>query len=796
MMLSGSLTLFAAGSSGAADFNTGGTGSTVVYSDGTYLYRVHVNFDGSHDTAVQLKDGDGSPIQGTDPSVSPDGNLVAFRSGVTGGTAGVAASAGSTGTLSLLPVAGGTNPFTFGSANVMSAPTWNPTRGDSASEQLAYVVKHASDNGGDIYKINVSSSGGTVLSISGNTKVMPITTAVEGAISTGDDNAAGFTLQSLPSTAYRPHNSQLSWSPDGAKLALTGYDNGLQTIKCSNDEASGGYTNNLDNFSLGTDCRVDSWLYTINSDGTGLALIHRGLGDANPSWNSQGYAVFTSYGKENTQTSAVGPIDGTPGVFAARYRPSDPDGNHWRDGCTYTLGGQYFIGNSPWSWNLLSAGKERALDQYDTNCPDATASVLKANNVPLGGHAAAHLWSTLPVTGGAGLYGNASPSPLPHQGQTNLGLKARLFGTYAQTFQQWSYTDDWYLDYENPSVSADGSLIAVSVGDTLRLGTLNSGDGLSDGLVNTGLNAKGGVALSSNKLDGVVRNADGSWQSWQGVPQGSINFAGAPSKVAVAGTTTGSAEAVTRGPDNNFYYTDHSGGLWNNWSPVPGIGYPYFAGSSIGIAKHGGYSAIAAVGTTGQVYYNTHNPSSDAWGSWQQLSSTFSAVRTAVAVDANGVTYVMATDSNDFAYLNTLSGTTWSGWQQLSRPTGYGFNQDIAIAGNGNGSGAQLVAIDNNRAVWHNLLSGPGGTFTGWAKPAQIAGGTSTIAAVGMDNGDVQFVGVGMNRKLFHDVRYANGSWSGWGQPAGMNGAANFQANQAGIANIGGGNAYIMATTG
>ncbi|MET7391711.1 hypothetical protein ACFYPT_42040 [Streptomyces sp. NPDC005529] len=802
MMLSSSLALFAAGSSSAATVG-GSNGSTVVYSDGTYLYRVHVNTDGSHDTPAQIMDQNNNPIHGVDPSLSPGGDSVAYRTGVTGGVNGVPASAGSRGYLDVVSINGGTASQV--DTDVMSAGTWNPTKSDGAAEELAYVKKNPSDNGAMIFRERIHGSAPYAVPA----YVMRIGTAVEGAIDTGDDNPSTHTLTSPPASTYHPHNSQVAWSPDGTKLALTGYDGGLATLNCTNDVATGGNANNNNTFGVGRDCRTDSYLYTVNAyavndDSNGLVRIHEGLGDSSPTWSPQGYVLFSSYGRENSQIVPVTP--------QSPYWPSEwaPDtgwgqssggldgglGDNRCNASALSTAPYYVVAQSQWGWNSEAAGTQNGLDMH---CPGGSTYLTGGATQ----NAAAHLWSVLPT--GGGMYGNASSSPLPGQGQVNLGASNVVSGSYGQLFQQWDFTNSWFHNYENSVVTPDGLTTLFTVDGTLNLATLSSSGGIGTP-VSTGLNAAGGVSVSATlPFDSVIRNANGAWQAWQGSPLSGLPGNAAPTKIAVAGTGNGNAEVVARGQDGMFYMADRtsSAGL-GTWSAVPGTnGAPHFGGPSVSAAasNDGSDVAVAAVGLDGGVWVNVHIVNPSYWGIWGKLTAPFTATKVAVALDSHNNTYIIATDGHS-VYLNmgTSIGGNWSGWQSMaSLPGGVGASGDIAIAGNGNGIGAQLAVIDNNHQVWHNLLNttNDNGNPTGWAKPAQISGGVSSIAAAGIGNGDAQFLAVGQSDgKLYHNDRYVNGSWSGWGVPSGMNGAASFKASQVGIANLGSNDAFIMATAG
>lgn len=127
----------------------------------------------------------------------------------------------------------------------------------------------------------------------------------------------------------------------------------------------------------------------------------------------------------------------------------------------------------------------------------------------------------------------------------------------------------------------------------------------------------------------------------------------------------------------------------------------------------------------------------------------------------------------------------WQGWAALSQP---GVTvTDASIAGMPDGS-AQVVEVLSSGAVLHNIRYA-NGSWQGWGNP-----GGSHIAQISigaMPDGSAQLVAVTTSGTLEHNVRYANGSWQGWRIPA----QPAAPVKSAGIAGVSDGSSQLIAVT-
>jgi len=133
-----------------------------------------------------------------------------------------------------------------------------------------------------------------------------------------------------------------------------------------------------------------------------------------------------------------------------------------------------------------------------------------------------------------------------------------------------------------------------------------------------------------------------------------------------------------------------------------------------------------------------------------------------VAEDAmpDGSTQFVGVTSSGVLEHNIRSATgSWQGWDALSQPGVTVTNADIAGMPNGS---SQIVESTTGGAILHNIRNANGSwQQEGWA---YIGAGTSaSMAAItGMPDGSSQLVAVAATGQLMHNIRFANGSWQGW----------------------------------
>ena len=304
----------------------------------------------------------------------------------------------------------------------------------------------------------------------------------------------------------------------------------------------------------------------------------------------------------------------------------------------------------------------------------------------------------------------------------------------------------------------------------------------------------------------AVRNASGSWTAFNalGGANGASTFAG--DQESITAMPDGSSQVVGIGLDGNIYHEiRNANGTWTGFEPISGAnGATYFHGSDVAIAgMSDGSSQLVAIGNDGNIWHRIRN-ANGTWTNFQTIpglngAAAFQATKVAIAAMPNGSSQVVAYGSDKNMYLDIRSSTgTWSGWTELAGANGVSTFEgpDLAIAGMPDGS-SQILAIGTNGYVYHEVRSAAG-VFAGFQA---ISGVTTTdmtatsIGITGMPDGSSQVVAVGSDGNLWHIIRNANGSWTSWGAPVGINGATKFAATQVGIAGMPDGSSQILATT-
>ncbi|GHI88088.1 transglycosylase family protein [Streptomyces xanthophaeus] len=261
-----------------------------------------------------------------------------------------------------------------------------------------------------------------------------------------------------------------------------------------------------------------------------------------------------------------------------------------------------------------------------------------------------------------------------------------------------------------------------------------------------------------------IRKAGGTWTSFD--PLNGVG--GAPffngSQEAITTTPDGSAQVLGTGNDGNLYHQARfTNGSWTGWEALPGYeGASHFGAKGEAIAgMPNGDAQVMAIGNDGKIYHNARFKDGN-WQGWAPIG-TWSAQRIAAAALPNGDMQVLivGNDGNLYHNLRTVAGT-WQGWHAVAG-TGTAANfqaGSIAIAGLPNGD-SQLMAVGNDGKPYHNVRFASG-SWQGWGVVDGITSPTS-VAITGMPNGDAQLLATAQGGATYHNVRFAGGSWQGWG---------------------------------
>ncbi|WP_279398801.1 transglycosylase family protein [Streptomyces sp. APSN-46.1] len=286
----------------------------------------------------------------------------------------------------------------------------------------------------------------------------------------------------------------------------------------------------------------------------------------------------------------------------------------------------------------------------------------------------------------------------------------------------------------------------------------------------------------------AIRQVDGSWTSFNAVGgfDGSPFFNG--SQEAITSTPDGSAQVLGTGTDGNLYHSArYSNGTWTGWAPLDGYqGAAKFGAKGEAIAGMGnGDAQIMAIGNDGKIYHNARYVNG-SWQGWQPVGD-WSAQKIAAAALPNGDLQVLivGNDGNLYHSLRTAGGS-WQAWNAVSGVgTAATFQAgSIAIAGLPNGD-SQLLAVGNDGKTYHNIRFASG-SWQGWGAVEGIAS-ASSVAITGMPNGDTQILATGQGGTTYHNARFASGSWQGWWNTG-------FGSQKVALAGMGDGAAQMLVT--
>ena len=155
-------------------------------------------------------------------------------------------------------------------------------------------------------------------------------------------------------------------------------------------------------------------------------------------------------------------------------------------------------------------------------------------------------------------------------------------------------------------------------------------------------------ALSTGGHAFYGRIVSGVWSGWTAL-QGSFS-----SDLAAVSSSSG-VHVFGRGTDGQIWGGRLNGTTFTPWSPLGGAP-----------------RTVAAAATASGVYLFIRNSDGaiwsrrydGAWGAWQNLGGSFTGVPSAAA-DIFGNLYVVARNSSGNIHANQLSGTSWTGWQNL-----------------------------------------------------------------------------------------------------------------------------------
>ncbi|MEV6833814.1 CehA/McbA family metallohydrolase [Streptomyces sp. NPDC051133] len=331
------------------------------------------------------------------------------------------------------------------------------------------------------------------------------------------------------------------------------------------------------------------------------------------------------------------------------------------------------------------------------------------------------------------------------------------------------------------------------------------------------------------------RHPDGSWTTPDPVPGVGTDPTFAGPQAAVAAMPDGSTQLLGLRGDNSLWFTDRSEkGSWRAWRQLAGPGAgsratptahaaatvagtaavratgaskavaPLVAsgptagtlaagpaGTAAGVVMAGsafreaaiaalpdGSSQIIATGIDGTLYHQVHQADGRKTGfapvPGKNGGTSWTAVKAAIAGMSDGSAQILGFGSDGNMYLTVRRADgTWSDWTLLTGHDGAATfsGPALAITGMPDGS-SQIAAIGIDGNVFHRIRSAAG-TYTGFAPCRGVAGArwmaAGSIAIAGTADGCAQLAVVGSDGKVWHCLRHADGGWTDWARPTGPN---------------------------
>ncbi|HEY4454177.1 MAG TPA: glycoside hydrolase domain-containing protein [Pseudonocardiaceae bacterium] len=297
------------------------------------------------------------------------------------------------------------------------------------------------------------------------------------------------------------------------------------------------------------------------------------------------------------------------------------------------------------------------------------------------------------------------------------------------------------------------------------------------------------VALGNNgDIYHNIRFGNGGWQGWAALAGYGAPAFHSPGSVAIAGAKGGSSQLVAIGDDYGLYHNiRHTDATWQGWTPLN------LTASQCAIAAmpDGSAQVLAVDGNVNVTHNIRHTPS----GTWQgfvevaggsstghfQVGSLGGASNTGIAItgmaDGSAQLLALGTDGNIYHNIRYSNGT-WQGFKAIAGADGAATfsGPAFAIAGMGDGS-AQLLAIGKDANIYHNIRYA-NGTWQGFRALGFAA---QWVAGGALPDGSMQVLAVGNNSNIYHNIRYSNGTWQGFREVAGAGTATTFNGTYPGI---------------
>ncbi|WP_163566945.1 hypothetical protein [Fodinicola feengrottensis] len=274
------------------------------------------------------------------------------------------------------------------------------------------------------------------------------------------------------------------------------------------------------------------------------------------------------------------------------------------------------------------------------------------------------------------------------------------------------------------------------------------------------------IAGMDSSLYHEVRYPDGNWTGFGGLGR-------TAESVSVAGMKDGSAQVVIVGSDDRVYHqVRYRDGSWSGFAGLPGIGTTLPAGAKkVAIAGlPDGSSQVLIIGTDDRVYHEVRYPNGN-WSGFAQIPGigaanfmTAQAISIAGMPDGSSQVLVVGLDGKVYHQVRHADGN-WTGFNGLPGigTTAAAGGKKVAITGMSDGS-AQVLIIGTDNSVYHEIRYA-NGNWTGFAGVPGIgttaAAGAKEISIGADPDNSAQVVIIGLDNHVYHEIRYANANWTG-----------------------------------
>lgn len=215
--------------------------------------------------------------------------------------------------------------------------------------------------------------------------------------------------------------------------------------------------------------------------------------------------------------------------------------------------------------------------------------------------------------------------------------------------------------------------------------------------------------------------------------------------VTLTGIALNRTYLIVRGMNDGIYYRSRTGGVWGDWTMLPGATTDSPAAAVLGNNLH-----IAVKGLDGNIWHGYVNLSTSTWSGWAMVPGATPSPPTLTASAACFAMVVRGLDNR--IYYNFLSWRGWVGWTALP-----GATTDRCAAAV-SGDCLHIVVKGLTGEIWHSYVYLLTGEWSGWS---MLSGATPSTPELTASATKLYLVVRGMNDGIFY--RSWDGAfWSGW----------------------------------